>query len=300
MISGTVFNIQRFSTHDGPGIRTTVFLKGCPLSCWWCHNPESKQAQPAVLYDGDKCLKCGLCATACLEGAISSVEGTPVLDSSHCVICGRCSKRCPAEALELVGKEMTVAEVLAEIEKDRIFFDESGGGVTFSGGEPLLQAEFLLPLLQSCRQRGIHTAVDTSGHAPWQVLSKASEFTNVFLYDIKHMDSMRHEDFTGVPNDLILENLKRLSAIHQDIRLRVPIIPGLNDDLENLLLTSRLAVDLGIFQVHILPYHSIGRDKYARIGEVYRLPDLAEPPPLSMEQIASELRSLGLSVKIGG
>ncbi|MDP3487112.1 MAG: glycyl-radical enzyme activating protein, partial [Bacillota bacterium] len=167
MISGTVFNIQRFSTHDGPGIRTTVFLKGCPLSCWWCHNPESKQAQLAVVYDSQKCLACGLCAKACLHEAIRFEGVTPVINTSRCTLCGRCSKRCPAEALELVGKEMIVAEVLAEIEKDRIFYDESGGGVTFSGGEPLLQAEFLTALLQSCRERGIHTTVDTSGHAPW-------------------------------------------------------------------------------------------------------------------------------------
>ena len=300
LISGHVFNIQRFSTHDGPGIRTTVFLKGCPLSCWWCHNPESKQAQPAVIYDIDKCMNCGLCAKACLHGAIGFESDTPVIDSSRCILCGRCSRRCPAEALELVGKKMTVAEVLAEIEKDRVFYDESGGGVTFSGGEPLLQAEFLTALLHSCRARGIHTAVDTSGHAAWQDIAKVSEATNVFLYDIKHMDSSKHESFTGVPNELIVDNLKRLSLIHQDIRLRVPIIPGLNDDLERLLMTGRLAVDLGILQVHILPYHGIGAGKYTRVGEAYRLPELVPPSPERMEQIAVELRSLGLRVKIGG
>lgn len=300
MTNGVVFNVQRFSTHDGPGIRTTVFLKGCPLSCWWCHNPESKQAQPAIIYDSKKCLGCGLCVKMCLHKAIALVEDATVLDSSLCIVCGRCSKRCPAEALELVGKGMTVAEVLAEIEKDRVFYDESGGGVTFSGGEPLMQPEFLCALLQGCRQRGIHTTVDTCGHAQWQTLAKVSELADVFLYDIKHMDSSKHHEFTGVSNELILENLKQLSRIHNGINLRVPIIPGLNDDLENLLMTGRLAVDLGITQVHLLPYHSIGRDKYARVGEVYNLPEVQAPSPERMEQIARELRSLGLRVKIGG
>ena len=299
MNSGIVFNIQRFSTHDGPGIRTTVFFKGCPLSCWWCHNPESKQAQAAVLYERDKCLGCGLCAKACPQGSISFSAGTPVL-SNHCTLCGRCCKRCPAEALELVGKELTIVEVLAEIEKDRVFYDESSGGVTFSGGEPLLQPEFLDKLLRSCRERGIHTAVDTSGHSPWQVISKIGEATDLFLYDIKHMDSIKHEVLTGVPNDLILENLRRLSRTHYSIIIRVPIIPGLNDDSENLLMTGRLAVDLGISQVHLLPYHSIGRDKYTRIGEVYRLTDLKAPSPECMERLAEGLRSLGLRVNIGG
>ncbi|KAF0196157.1 MAG: pyruvate formate lyase activating enzyme [Bacillota bacterium] len=300
LTSGIVFDIQRFSTHDGPGIRTTVFLKGCPLSCLWCHNPESKQAEPAVVYDTAKCLRCGLCAKACLQGAISFDKGIPTLDSNRCVVCGRCSKRCPAEALELVGREMTVVEVLAEIEKDRVFYDESGGGVTVSGGEPLIQPEFLCALLQGCRQRGIHTTVDTCGHAQWQAMAKVSELTDVFLYDIKHMDSSKHHEFTGVSNELILENLKCLSRIHHGIILRLPIIPGLNDDLENLLMTGRLAVDLGISQVHLLPYHGIGADKYTRVGEVYRLPELVAPSPLRMEQIAAELRTLGLKVKIGG
>ena len=300
MHSGRVFNIQRFSTHDGPGIRTTVFFKGCPLYCWWCHNPESKQVQPGIVYDGEKCLRCGLCAKACPEGAISFETGSPILDSDLCLLCGCCSKRCPAEALEQVGEEMSVAEVLAEIEKDRVFYDESGGGVTFSGGEPLLQTEFLYELLYSCRERGIHTAVDTSGNAPWPAIAKISEVTNVFLYDIKHMDSAQHEKLTGVSNHLILDNLRSLSRIHRDILLRVPIIPGINDDSQNLLQMGHLAVKLGILRMHILPYHSIGKDKYTRLGETYRLSELLEPSAERMQQIAEDLGDLGLKVIIGG
>ena len=300
LASGTVFNIQRYSTHDGPGIRTTLFFKGCPLSCWWCHNPESKHREAVVLLNSEKCLACGACAMACPHGAISLCEGTPVLDYAKCIACGQCHKRCPSEALQLVGRSISVAEAMAEIEKDRVFYDESGGGVTCSGGEPLLQDEFLYELLQKCGERGIHRAVDTSGFAPWPVLAHISEVTDLFLYDIKHMDSDRHRSITGVPNDLILDNVRRLASMDKEIHLRVPIIPRLNDDEANLQRTGLLAMELKIARVHILPYHYLGKGKYQGLGESYEIPDIQPPSTERMQWIAGELSSLGLDVRIGG
>jgi len=300
LITGIVFNIQKYSIHDGPGIRTTVFLKGCPLDCWWCHNPESKKQGLEIIYWPQKCLGCGSCINVCPQKAIYMEGGSLEKNKELCLRCGKCSKFCPTEAMELVGKQMTIDQVMKEIEKDKIFYDESKGGVTFSGGEPLTQPEFLYGLLQRCKGQGIHTAVDTSGLASWEVLSKIIKGTDLFLYDIKHLDDEAHKKYTGVSNQLILGNLKKLAYEGAHINIRMPIIPGINDDDENIVNTALFITSLNINLVNILPYHHTGADKYGRLGELYRLSDVQSPSDERMLQIQKRMKEFGLNVRIGG
>jgi pyruvate formate lyase activating enzyme len=299
--TGMIFDIKKFSIHDGPGIRTTVFLKGCPLSCAWCHNPEGIAPARQVMVWENRCLRCGTCMTLCSAGAIHAVGDGFVTDRDVCVLCGECVANCPAGAREITGREVTVAEIMADVAKDTIFYDESGGGVTFSGGEPLLQSKFLRSLLQTCREREIHTAVDTTGFAAPTVLDRISHLVDLFLYDLKLMDDEKHRQYTGVSNALIHSNLKRLSAGGHAIVIRVPIIPGVNDDDENITRTGEFVSTLAHrHRVDILPYHNTAEDKYRRLGGAYRLPGLHAPTPERMEHIAATLRGFGLHVTIGG
>jgi pyruvate formate lyase activating enzyme len=302
LTNGVVFDIKKFSIHDGPGIRTTIFFKGCPLSCQWCHNPESQALGPERIFRENRCIQCGMCLTVCKQGAISqNGNGIIITDSEKCTLCGTCTEICYAEAREIVGREMTMAQVMAEIEKDIAFYDESGGGVTFSGGEPLLQRDFLLALLQACREKEIHTAVDTSGFASWQTFDRIRPYVDLFLYDLKLMDDARHQKFTGVSNELILQNLQMLSQGGHNIILRVPIIPGINDDDEHIRRIGAFAVALPqLNQVDILPYHHIGADKYQRLHKAYELPEIQSPSAERMSEIAHVLQGFNLQVKIGG
>jgi pyruvate formate lyase activating enzyme len=301
MKSGIVFDFKKYSIHDGPGIRTTVFLKGCPLSCWWCHNPESISPQPAVLYRPERCIGCGACLKACQNGAITATPEGFFADPSRCTGCGACADACPSTARERVGRLMTSGEVLAVIRKDIPFYDESGGGATFSGGEPLLQPEFLWELLEGCRKLQIHTAVDTTGFAQTSVLLETARLTDLFLYDIKHMDPEKHKFYTGVDNTLILENLKALTDSGARVAIRIPLIPGINDDEENLRQTGRFVSALkGVVSVHLLPYHAAARNKYAKWKIAYRLPDTLPPSAEAQEAAANSLKSFGLNVLIGG
>ncbi len=231
-MTGTIFNIQRFSVNDGPGIRTTVFLKGCPLHCAWCHNPESISPEKDLMLHEDRCIRCGDCVAVCEQHAIRSDNGGFVTDREKCIRCGRCLDVCYAEARVLMGKEVTADEVMAEIVKDTVFFDQSSGGVTFSGGEPLLQHQFLTSLLEACKKKAIHTAVDTSGHIPADILRDVSRSVDLFLYDVKTLDDAVHQKFAGVSNRRILENLRLLIDLGKEIIVRVPIIPEINDNLE--------------------------------------------------------------------
>jgi pyruvate formate lyase activating enzyme len=300
-ISGTVFDIKKFSIHDGPGIRTTVFLKGCPLSCVWCHNPEGISPSPEIHHWDNRCIACGDCAAVCPQNAITFVDGKRRWETQLCVQCGACAVVCPAEAVQRIGDRMTVSDVLSEIEKDALYYDQSGGGVTFSGGEPLNQIRFLIALLQACKAVGIHTAVDTCGFAAAESIRKIIPVTDLFLYDLKFIDTEKHQRYTGVSNDQILDNLRQLAASAQEIIVRIPVIPGINDDPGNISDTGAFLASLeNIQRVDLLPYHNIASDKYARKQSVYSTRDIEPPPDAHLASIAEELGRYGLSVTVGG
>jgi pyruvate formate lyase activating enzyme len=300
LTAGIVFDIRRFSIHDGPGIRTTVFLKGCPLDCAWCHNPEGQSAEPELIVRPSRCLRCGACIEACPEDAIRMRADGPITDRTRCEQCGICVDACFSGAREMAGRELTVAQVMAEIERDRPFYDESGGGAAFSGGEPLLQPEFLLGLLGACRAQEIRTALDTCGYGPWSTLDRVRPYVDLFLYDIKTLEDVQHRALTGVSNRSILENLRALSEHGHSIVLRVPVIPGINDGADNLRAIGALAAGLpSAVRVELLPYHRIGVEKYSRVDRQYLLPDIPSP---STEQMAERARVLreeyGLQVEV--
>lgn len=298
--AGIIFNIQRYSIHDGPGIRTTVFLKGCPLSCWWCQNPESQLSGQEMIFWGDRCIGCGACSTICPSGAIQIKNGIPITEKEKCILCGKCIEKCPAIAREIIGEKLTAEEVIKEIEKDLVFYEESGGGVTFSGGEPLGQSEFLEGLLNGCREKKIHTAVDTSGYISWEILNKMIPKVDLFLYDLKLMDNERHKKYTGVSNELILENLKKLSSAHNNIFVRFPVIPGINDDYQNIRKLGEFLSSLEMTQVNLLSYHYIGKDKYRRLGSAYKLATTQLPSKEKLSEVSTILRKFNLNVKLRG
>lgn len=301
LITGTIFDVKKFSIHDGPGIRTTVFFKGCPLSCQWCHNPEGQEPEPELMFRASRCLRCGACVSVCTEGAISIDGDDTVTDSEQCTLCGACVEVCYAEARESVGRQVTVPEVMAEIERDIVFYDESGGGVTFSGGEPLLQGDFLLALLLACKEQEIHTALDTCGYSSWETLNSIREHVDVFLYDLKLMDDGNHRRFTGVSNELCLSNLEALSREGQNIVLRLPIIPGINDDDANIHETAAFASTLSsLNRVDLLPYHHTAIQKYNRLDKHYGLPETRRPSEQRIADIAQTLKGFRLQVQIGG
>ena len=300
---GVIFNIQRYSIHDGPGIRTTVFLKGCPLRCLWCQNPESQSSQPQVFFVRENCTGCGACVRACPEGAIDLVEERSRTNRDLCTGAGKCAEVCPNEARNLMGRHVTAGDVFDEIAADDIFYQRSGGGATLSGGEPLAQPEFARAVLKLCRDASIHTTLDTCGYADWETMRRVLEYVDLVLYDLKHMDPEQHQRYTGVSNELILEIARR---IHHELGIpmlaRVPVIPGYNDTEENLTATARfVAAELGdSIEVHLLPYHRLGEAKHERMEQLDKSIDAQPPSEERMEEVRKVFESFGLTVHLGG
>jgi pyruvate formate lyase activating enzyme len=299
-VTGYVFRIERFAVHDGPGIRTTVFLKGCPLRCTWCHSPESQKPEPELMLREDRCIRCFECFDDCTLGAISEINGQPVVNPAVCRWCGDCADGCPTDARVQAGSVMTESRVIQEVERDTIFYDQSGGGVTFSGGEPMMQPEFLVRLLELCRSRRIHTAVDTCGAAPAEVLDRVADRTDLFLYDIKHLDDAAHRQATGASNRQILDNLRRLAARGANVRVRFPLIPDVNDDPDHVARLGRFLASLGLSQVDVLPYHRAGSGKYAALGRAYPLDQIETPTPNVRTDVVRILAGCGLEAAVGG
>ncbi|MDR3332959.1 MAG: glycyl-radical enzyme activating protein [Synergistaceae bacterium] len=300
-VRGIVFDVKRYALHDGPGIRVTVHLKGCPLSCWWCHNPEGQDFNPRLLFRGNRCIACDRCLCSCPRGAISAEEGRMTTDSNLCLACGRCAEACPSGAREICGREMSALDVVEAVMKERIFLEQSGGGVTLSGGEPFEQPEFVYAILEECKRRGIRTAIDTSGFAEADVLLDTTSLTDLYLYDVKHMDPERHKEYTGVDNDIILSNLRKLRESGAAIVARMPFIPGVNTDDVNLRATGEFLAKVGgVAALSLLPYHSAAEDKHGRWGMDYRLSGALPPTEYSLRRAAGIIEGCGVKVAIGG
>lgn len=295
---GTIFNCMRFAVNDGPGIRTTVFLKGCPLRCIWCHNPESQESAPSLLYAPERCLSCRDCVQACTHHALRW-DSAPVRDERKCELCGDCCNVCVSEARRLAGDRVTVEQLLHTILRDRILYDESDGGVTFSGGEPLAQPEFLQEILMACRAEGIHTTVDTCGHASPETFIRVCSHADMLLFDLKVMDSELHREVTGVGNETILENLKTAAKMPKPLVVRIPVVPGVNDDSANISATLEFLKSIGIERVDLLAYHQTGQEKYRRLGWQCKYQATA-PSPTQMEVLLKQFSERGFSVRIGG
>ena len=301
---GLIFDIRKYTLHDGPGVRTTVFFKGCPLTCWWCCNPESQGGQPELIWVRERCLGCDLCLKACVEEALSTAaDGGKTIDRERCNRCGECAERCPGEALNLLGRWVTVDEVLAEVTRDALYFEASGGGMTLSGGEPLIQPDFAYELLWRYKreEKGRHTAVETCGFVEWPVIARMAPEVDLFLYDLKHLDPAEHLRLTGQSNQLILDNARRLAAAGHGLVIRLPLIAGFNDSREHLESAAEFTLSLpGVRRIDLLPYHRLGEPKYRRLGKEYALEG---QPALGSERVAQAqevLEEKGLEVTIGG
>lgn len=295
-----ITNIQKYSVHDGPGIRTTVFFKGCPLSCRWCHNPETQSFNQQFMYDLDKCSNCGECIRRCTEEAVYTKDKKVFTDMKKCTFCETCMDFCITGAREIVGREYSVQEILKEIEKDRRFYEESGGGVTLSGGEAMMNIDFIEELINLCNERGISVVVDTCGYAPYENFHKIKDKVQVFLYDVKLMEDKKHREYTGQGNFLILDNLRKLSQQGANINLRLPLIEGINTDEENIKAVIKMAKENNIKKINLLPYHDIGKDKYRKLNRLYEEEAMSTPSEETLNWIKDELEKNNFQVKIGG
>ncbi len=297
-----IFDIKRYAINDGPGIRSTVFFKGCLLNCAWCHNPESISPFPQKMYTADKCIGCNSCVDACPENACELTSQGIVTDPELCKVCGICADVCPTKATEISGEVMSKEAIMDKIEKERMFFDQSGGGVTFSGGEPLMHADFLIELLDECGERGIHRTVDTTGLAKKETLLEVAKRTEHFLYDLKSMDSAVHEKWTGASNEKILENRKTHSTTGAKINIRIPLVKGVNADEENIRATAAFIAELEgeKKKVNLLPYHNIAARKYQKLGGEYNPGKMQEPSEAEQKRCVEIFAEYGLDAIIGG
>lgn len=298
--TGTIFNIQRFSVHDGPGIRTLVFFKGCALHCAWCSNPESQTSKPVLLYSAARCINCNECVTVCPEHAITTGATSVAVDRQLCTVCGDCARVCPSGALRIAGQASSVEQALDLVQRDAVFYVHSGGGMTLSGGEPLYQPEFAQALLEGARALGIHTAVETCGATGPETVRRVLGKTDLILFDIKHLDPVRHQEWTGMSSAAILANARIAAALGVPMLVRVPVIPGFNANIRDLADIGEFTRELGLAELHLLPYHRFGAPKYASLGFPYRLNELVPPETVEMETFRDGLVKLGLKVRIGG
>jgi pyruvate formate lyase activating enzyme len=303
-LAGWIWDIRRSALHDGPGIRTAVFLKGCPLRCAWCCNPESQTSGADILWTREKCLRCDRCLDTCPHEAIArDGDGVPRFDRDACDLCDLCSTGCPGEAMNMVGRLMTVDEVLQPVMRDEAFYARSGGGLTLSGGEPLAQPAFAAALLKryKVRERGHHATVETSGAVGWASFGEVVPWVDVFLFDLKHMDSAEHGRLTGVGNEQILENAKRLARSPVALVIRLPLVPGCNDDDDNIRRTAEFARSLpNVERVDILPYHRLGEPRYARLGRPYALEGVAPLSTARLAEACAIIEGAGVSARVGG
>lgn len=299
-----IFDIKRYAINDGPGIRITLFMKGCPLSCVWCHNPEGISVRKQKLYTRKKCLGCSACVEACPQQALRLTTEGVVTDAALCNVCGMCAEACPSLAMEISGKEYTADELMKEIRKETLFMDRSAGGVTFCGGEPLMQPGLLLDLLCCCGEEGIHRVVDTTLYARQELVRQVMQHTDLFLVDLKQMDSALHKKYCGVPNDLILSNLRMLAEAGKAFEIRIPLIEGVNADEENINRSAAFLASLPWQHktVSLLPYHDIGKNKHEKLGTIYN-PDqlpLSAPSAEVQQRIIDRFNSYGIEAKTGG
>jgi pyruvate formate lyase activating enzyme len=295
--AGYVASIKRYMIHDGPGIRTVVFMKGCPLRCLWCSSPQTWSTEPAVIFVKSRCIGCGLCVEECPEDAIHESGELKVIDRSTCSLCGQCTQICPTEAMKFDGILMTLPEVMETIEKDRAFYDKSGGGVTFSGGEPTYQWEFLHEMLKSCHAAGIHTALETTGHVEWHIFEQLLPFIDLLLYDVKLTDPQAHAKLTGKPNELILNNLRRIVDRQKPpIEIHFPVIPGCNDSQSNIDALLDIMKSLGLRKIDLFPFHLLGSHEYEELGIEYAMKYTMVPPDEDIGRIREYITSRGFEL----
>jgi pyruvate formate lyase activating enzyme len=301
-MKGLIYDIQRFAIHDGPGIRTLVYMKGCPLKCLWCSTPQTQKFSPEILYIETNCKKCQSCVDECPKKAIIFSDKEKInIDIKLCNTCGQCIDVCPNQALKLIGTEITVEKLYQDVMKDNPFYRRSKGGVTIGGGEPTMQHEFVRELLKKCKESYVHTAMETCGYVKWEDLEKVLDYIDLLYFDIKHMDPRIHKELTGVTNELILENAIKASKIGPII-IRIPLIPGHNDSEENLINTAKFATELGenLLRIELLPYHKFGTRTYDQLGRNYELKGLESPSKEYMIKLKKLIESSGIKVQIGG
>lgn len=299
-MKGIIFDIQRFSIHDGPGIRTIAFLKGCPLHCFWCQNPEGIHLKPEIMFYPERCIDCGRCVTVCPQGAHVIRDGMHVYLREKCIVCGKCTETCYAGALQLTGKLMAVDEVVEEVLRDRIFYEMSNGGVTLSGGDPVVQHDFSQAILERCKAEGLHTAIETAANCQWNDLATLLPVTDLIMMDIKHLDPNRHREVTGISNERILDNARQLAQTNKPLIIRVPVVPTVNDTPEEIGAIAQFVRSFPNLQYfELLPFHRLGESKYHALGLNYPASYLRTPTKDKMRELATKAEKFGIEVRVG-